>query len=197
MLEARSSIGFLATSWLVTIQAFMLTRWCVVLCAASLSSAEGSTVDAGGSHRPRGHHRAHALITHRSVAEIGTGGSMMRREKMENVAPEGQAEKPEGWEANLTTKGGDPGPCAAEICGAGHVLKPAGLAPAECRYTGHCSPEECCLGFCGGFIAQSIRHLWSRPTSPNPVQNSIAPPRIAVLALAIRSNAHLSRLPWR
>lgn len=99
-----------------------------------------SEISTGTYHVPTNAAGSNVLST-----EVTSSASLLRRERVE-PAPE----KADSWQAPVTTND-NPGPCIAEICGPGKVLRPIGQSPTECRYTGHCQQEECCLGFCAGF----------------------------------------------
>lgn len=111
--------------------------WCPISFASILASASVSNL--GFTHS----------------AEIGAYGStMVRREKVDDV---------------------DDGVCDAGLCkpSGEHegptstwVLKPEGKRPKTCAITGHCTPEECCVGFCNNFPCPDDSKLKGSSTFP-------------------------------
>lgn len=91
--------------------------------------------------------------------EAVSSSSLLRRELQHSQPTSGgNATKtdPSRYWAPRTVIGGDEGPCRAGTCASGMVLRPPGMSPTLCKFTGHCSSEECCLGTCSSFICPNF-----------------------------------------
>lgn len=97
----------------------------------------------------RGSHASDVLSV-----ELGSSASLLRRERAEDgplathSARDFIEKKSDSTVADMPSEGGA---CNAGLCGQTRIVVHPGREPDVCAHEGHCTAQECCLGFCSGF----------------------------------------------